>query len=91
MRAPRCLAGSYSSTMSKPALKVLLNLVLIAGDALVRGGRLDVGAEKHSGGIDIVVRADGAESNRATLTLTQGGPPARAARVEVSPSKRRRV
>ncbi|HEX9947235.1 MAG TPA: histidine phosphotransferase family protein [Allosphingosinicella sp.] len=46
-------------TMSKPALKVLLNLVLIAGDALVRGGRLDVGAEKHSGGVDIVVRADG--------------------------------
>jgi len=46
-------------TMSKPALKVLLNLVLIAGDALVRGGRLDVGAEKHGGGLDIVVRAEG--------------------------------
>ena len=46
-------------TMSKPALKVLLNLVLIAGDALVRGGRLDVGAEKHEGGVDVVVRADG--------------------------------
>jgi histidine phosphotransferase ChpT len=46
-------------TMSKSALKVLLNIVLIAGDALVRGGRLDVGAEKHEGGIDIVVRAEG--------------------------------
>ncbi|HEY0044516.1 MAG TPA: histidine phosphotransferase family protein [Allosphingosinicella sp.] len=46
-------------TMSKSALKVLLNLVLIAGDALVRGGRLDVGAERHGGGIEIVVRADG--------------------------------
>ena len=46
-------------TMSKSALKVLLNLVLIAGDALVRGGRLDVGAEKHDGGLDIVVRAEG--------------------------------
>jgi histidine phosphotransferase ChpT len=46
-------------TMSKSALKVLLNLVLIAGDALVRGGRLDVGAERHEGGIEIVVRADG--------------------------------
>lgn len=45
--------------MSKPALKVLLNLVLIAGDALVRGGRLDVGAERHGGGLDIVVRAEG--------------------------------
>ena len=34
-------------TMSKAALKVLLNIALIAGDALVRGGSLDVGAEKH--------------------------------------------
>ena len=46
-------------SMSKAALKVLLNLVLIAGDALVRGGRLDVGAEKHDGGLDIVIRAEG--------------------------------
>jgi histidine phosphotransferase ChpT len=46
-------------TMSKSALKVLLNLVLIAGDALVRGGRLDVGAERHGNGLDIVVRAEG--------------------------------
>ena len=46
-------------TMSKSALKVLLNLVLIAGDALVRGGRLDVGAEKHGEGLNIVVRAEG--------------------------------
>ncbi len=46
-------------TMSKAALKVLLNLALIAGDALVRGGGLDVGAEKHDSGLDIVVRAEG--------------------------------
>src|SRR3712207_141718 len=46
-------------TMSKAALKVLLNIVLIAGDALVRGGRLDVGAERHGHGLDIVVRAEG--------------------------------
>jgi histidine phosphotransferase ChpT len=46
-------------TMSKAALKVLLNLVLIAGDALVRGGSLDVGAEKNENGLDIVVRAEG--------------------------------
>lgn len=46
-------------TMSKSALKILLNLALLAGDALVRGGRLDVGAEKHGAGLDIVVRAEG--------------------------------
>lgn len=45
--------------MSKAALKILLNLILIAGDALVRGGRLDVGAERHDGGLDIVIRAEG--------------------------------
>lgn len=46
-------------TMSKSALKILLNLALIAGDSLVRGGTLAVGAEKHQGGLDIVVRAEG--------------------------------
>jgi len=45
--------------MSKAALKVLLNIVLIAGDALVRGGLLDVGAERHRHGLEIVVRAEG--------------------------------
>jgi histidine phosphotransferase ChpT len=46
-------------SMSKSALKILLNLVLLAGDTLVRGGRLDVGAERHDHGLDIVVRAEG--------------------------------
>ena len=46
-------------TISKAALKVLLNVVLIAGDALVRGGSLDIGAEQNGGGLDIVVRAEG--------------------------------
>ncbi|HET9429009.1 MAG TPA: histidine phosphotransferase family protein [Allosphingosinicella sp.] len=45
--------------ISKAALKVLLNIALIAGDALVRGGSLDVGAEKHDHGLDIVIRAQG--------------------------------
>src|SRR5207237_22208 len=47
------------ATLSKPALKVLLNLALIAGDALVRGGRLDIGAEKTANGTEMVVRAEG--------------------------------
>jgi histidine phosphotransferase ChpT len=46
-------------TMSKSALKVLLNLVLLAGDALVRGGQLDVGAERTGSGLEIVIRAAG--------------------------------
>ena len=43
------------AAMEKSALKVLLNLAMIAGDALVRGGRLDLAAE----GPEIVVRAEG--------------------------------
>ena len=35
--------------LPKGAVKLLLNLALLAGDALVRGGRLDVGAETRDG------------------------------------------
>jgi histidine phosphotransferase ChpT len=65
------------ATLPKPAIKVLLNLALIAGDALVRGGQLDVGAESNDGQVEIVVRADGPRivldaEMRAALTGTQG-------------------
>ncbi len=46
-------------TLSKGAVKLLLNLALLAGDALVRGGRLDVGAEAKHGNIELVIRAEG--------------------------------
>jgi histidine phosphotransferase ChpT len=45
--------------MPKRAVKVLLNLVLIAKDALVRGGELHVGAEARDGAQEIVIRAVG--------------------------------
>src|SRR3954463_210752 len=45
--------------LPKHAIKVLLNLALIGGDALIRGGQLDIGAEIVDGSIEIVVRADG--------------------------------
>ncbi|EAQ29179.1 hypothetical protein NAP1_00365 [Erythrobacter sp. NAP1] len=47
------------STLPKPAVKVMLNLAQIALDALVRGGTLDIGAEKREGNIEIVARAAG--------------------------------
>lgn len=47
------------ATLSKTAIKVLLNIVLIAGDALVRGGRLDIGVEIAGSRTEIVVRAEG--------------------------------
>jgi len=45
--------------LPKGAIKVLLNLALIGGDALIRGGQLDIGAEIVDGVIEIVVRAEG--------------------------------
>ena len=45
--------------LPKGAAKLLLNLALLAGDALVRGGRLDVGAETRDGEIELVIRAEG--------------------------------
>lgn len=48
-----------SETLPKKAIKILLNLALIAREALVRGGRLDVGAEAGNEGIEVVIRAEG--------------------------------
>ncbi len=64
--------------LPKDAVKLLLNLAMIAGDALVRGGRLDVGAERREGEIELAVRAEGARilldpSLRETLSDGGGG------------------
>lgn len=45
--------------LPKDAVKILLNLSMLAGDALVRGGRLDVGAERLDGTVEVAVRAEG--------------------------------
>jgi len=45
--------------LPKGAVKLLLNLAMIAGDALVRGGRLDVGVERSETSIEMVIRAEG--------------------------------
>jgi histidine phosphotransferase ChpT len=63
--------------LSKSATKLLLNLALIAGDALVRGGRLDIGAE-NADGTEIAIRAEGPRIVidpviRATLVEGAGG------------------
>ncbi len=62
-----------SGLMPKKAVKILLNLVLIAKDALVRGGELHVGAEMRDDAQEIVIRAVGPktildDTIEATLT-----------------------
>lgn len=45
--------------MPKTAIKILLNLALIATEALARGGRLDIGGEENGGQLEIVVKLEG--------------------------------
>ena len=45
--------------LSKGAMKLLLNIALSVGDSLVRGGRLDVGAETTGEGLEIAIRGEG--------------------------------
>ena len=48
-----------TSTLPKAAVKTVLNLAMIAIDALVRGGTVDIAAEMRDGTSEIVVRASG--------------------------------
>ncbi len=52
------------NALPKPAAKCLLNLALVAADAMVRGGQLDIGAEQRGNEMEMVVRATG---DRITL------------------------
>ncbi|WP_294194600.1 histidine phosphotransferase family protein [uncultured Sphingomonas sp.] len=45
--------------LPKVAVKVLLNLALIAGDTLVRGGTVTIGTEEGTDATEIVLRAEG--------------------------------
>lgn len=47
------------ASLSKPAVKVLLNLAAMGLDSLVRGGTLAVGAERTDGRTEIAIRASG--------------------------------
>lgn len=51
------LVGPQS--LPKSAIKVLLNLAMTAGDALLRGGRLHVAAEARGRFVELAVRAEG--------------------------------
>lgn len=47
-----------SDPMPKPAVKIILNLSLLLVDALVRGGRLDIGCENQGDGIEIALHVE---------------------------------
>ena len=68
--------------LPKGAVKLLLNLAMIAGDALVRGGRLDVGAERSDGALEMVIRAEGPRILLDPSCARRSSRAARAATVE---------
>ncbi|HVF93445.1 MAG TPA: histidine phosphotransferase family protein [Sphingomonas sp.] len=66
-----------AATLPKPAIKVLLNLAMIASEALVRGGKLDIGGEESGGQLEIVIKIEGPRiildpELRATLVDGEG-------------------
>lgn len=48
-----------SIALPKSAVKLLLNLAMTAGDALLRGGTLNIAAEVRGAEVELVVRAEG--------------------------------
>ena len=44
--------------LPKPAVKIILNLSLLLVDALVRGGRLDIGCEKQGDATEIALHVE---------------------------------
>ncbi|WP_267396017.1 MULTISPECIES: histidine phosphotransferase family protein [unclassified Sphingomonas] len=67
-----------SDALPKGAIKVLLNLTLIASEALVRGGTLSVGGEENEGQLEIVVKIEGPRivlDPELRATLTEGERP----------------
>ncbi len=62
-------------TLSKTAIKVLLNLALIGNEALVRGGTLDIAGEENGGQVEIAVKMEGPRivlDAEVRATLTEG-------------------
>ena len=64
------------STLPKGAVKLLLNLAMLAGDALVRGGTLHVAAERSGDRIELAVRGEGPRillDSELRQALVEGG------------------
>lgn len=67
-------------SLPKPAVRILVNLALIATEALARGGTIDIGAEAGREAIEIAIRIEGPRilldpEIRRTLMEGQGTEP----------------
>jgi len=74
---PELVWSTPAVTMPRPAVRVIVNLLLIANECLPRGGTVEVTAEKHGEGGEVVVTAKGPraklrEATAAALAGTAG-------------------
>ena len=65
--------------MPRPAVRVIVNLLLIANECLPRGGTVEVTAEKHGAGGEVIVSAKGSRAKlreQTAIALRGEGPEA---------------
>ncbi len=74
---PELVWSAPTVKMPRPAVRVIVNLLLIANECLPRGGIVEVSAEKHGPGGEIVITAKGprAKLREATAAALRGDSP----------------
>ncbi len=56
---PELVWSAPQVLMPRPAVRVIVNLLLIANECLPRGGKVEITAEKHGDGGEVIVTATG--------------------------------
>lgn len=74
---PELIWSAPAVKMPRPAVRVIVNLLLIANECLPRGGTVEVTAEKHGQGGEVIVTAKGprAKLREATSIALRGDSP----------------
>lgn len=71
---PELVWSAPAVQMPRPAVRVIVNLLLIANECLPRGGKVEITAEKHGDGGEVIVTATGprAKLREATAAALRG-------------------
>ncbi len=71
---PELIWNAPTVKMPRPAVRVIVNLLLIANECLPRGGSVELSAEKHGAGGEVIVTAKGprAKLREATAAALRG-------------------
>jgi histidine phosphotransferase ChpT len=72
---PQLVWSAPAVKMPRPAVRVIVNLLLIANECLPRGGSVEINAEKRGQGGEVIVTAKGprAKLREATAAALRGG------------------